>query len=300
MSLWIFASLAAATFQTVRFMLQKVLATARLSAGGATFARFFYSAPVITAILIGYLAATGRALPSLPPAFWAYGMAGGAAQVIATICVVKLFKQRNFAVGVTFAKTEVMLTVLVGLVLLGEGVSPAGFLCIFVGLIGVLLLSDTADLSGPAWRRLVNPAAGLGLASGFLFSISAVAYRGASLQVEVAEPLLRAGVTLSAVTMMQMVGMAIWLRWRDPDEISRVWAARRTAGFIGLFSMAGSFGWFTAFTLQNAAYVKALGQVELILSLLASVLFFREKVSWRELIGMAVLAVSIVALVLVI
>ena len=43
--------------------------------------------------------------------------------------------------------------------------------------------------------------------------------------------------------------------------------------------MAGTMGWFTAFTLQKAAYVYALGQVELILSLAASVLFFRESVT---------------------
>jgi uncharacterized membrane protein len=51
--------------------------------------------------------------------------------------------------------------------------------------------------------------------------------------------------------------------------------------------------------LQTVAYVKALGQVELILSLMASVLFFREKITVRELIGIALLGISIVVLVLV-
>jgi len=47
MSLWIAVTLAAAIFQTLRFMLQKTLSTTRLSAAGATFARFAYSAPII-------------------------------------------------------------------------------------------------------------------------------------------------------------------------------------------------------------------------------------------------------------
>jgi drug/metabolite transporter (DMT)-like permease len=64
--------------------------------------------------------------------------------------------------------------------------------------------------------------------------------------------------------------------------------------------MGGSLCWFIAFTLQNAAYVKALGQVELILSIAASTLFFQEKITAREWGGMAVLAGSIVTLVLVI
>ena len=94
--------------------------------------------------------------------------------------------------------------------------------------------------------------------------------------------------------------MAIWLLIRDRAELRAVWQARRTAGFVGLTSMGGSFCWFLAFSLQNAAYVKALGQVELILSLLASTLFFKEKVTARELGGMALLGLSILMLVLAI
>jgi drug/metabolite transporter (DMT)-like permease len=94
--------------------------------------------------------------------------------------------------------------------------------------------------------------------------------------------------------------MLAWLRLREPGQISAVWAARRVALWIGLTSMGGSLCWFIAFTLQNAAYVKALGQVELILSVAATTLVFRETISAREWAGMAVLALSIVMLVLVI
>lgn len=301
MSLWITATLAAASFQTARFMLQKSLARATLTATGATFARFLYSAPLVVVLLAAYLIATGTDLPGLSWAFWLYGLVGGVSQIVATICVVALFKERNFAVGITFKKTEAIQTVLVGLIVLGEGVSLLGFGCILLGVFGLLLLSDPPDLAGGAlWSRFANRAAGLGLASGVCFAISGVCYRAGSLELAIDAPLLRAGITLAAVTSMQMVIMAVWLYLRQPGEIARVWAARGTAGFVGLTSMAGSFCWFTAFTLQTAAYVKALGQVELILSLLASVLFFREKVTGRELSGMAVLAASILGIVLVI
>ena len=86
---------------------------------------------------------------------------------------------------------------------------------------------------------------------------------------------------------------------REPGEMARVWKARRVAVWIGLTSMGGSFCWFVAFTVQNAAYVKALGQVELILSVAASTLFFHEKISLREWAGISVLVGSIVMLVLV-
>lgn len=300
MSLWIPVTIAAAFFQTLRFMLQKHLSTVALSAAGATFARFLYSAPLIAALLAIYLYLTGQSIPHLGTAFWLFGAAGGGAQVLATVCVVMLFKERNFAVGITFKKTEVIQAVFVGLIVLGEGVSLLGFAAILAGLIGVLLLSDPPGGKGGWLRRIANRSAGLGLLSGVLFAISGVCYRGASLEITSIDPLLRAGVTLSAVTMMQMVGMAIWLAMREAGEITAVWQARRVAGWIGLMSMLGSMCWFTAFTLQTVAYVKALGQIELIFSLLASSLFFKEKVFAREIAGIAVLVISILMLVLAI
>tara|TARA_R110002110_G_scaffold132616_14_gene314427 strand:- start:9097 stop:10014 length:918 start_codon:yes stop_codon:yes gene_type:complete len=298
--LWIIVTLTAAAFQTVRFMLQKHLATDTLSAAGATFSRFLYSVPFIVLLLISYLAAAGKPMPSLEAGFWTYGLFGATAQILATVCVVMLFKQRNFAVGITFKKTEVIQTVLVGWIVLGEGVSPLGFGAIALGIMGLLLLSGGAGAKGFRLRDLGNRAAGLGIASGVLFAISAVSYRGASLSVAEADPVLRAAVTLAAVVVMQTAIMVAWLRWREPGQISAVWAARRVALWIGLTSMGGSLCWFIAFTLQNAAYVKALGQVELILSVAASTLFFRETISGREWAGMAVLVASILMLVLVI
>ncbi|AXI51685.1 MULTISPECIES: DMT family transporter [unclassified Sulfitobacter] len=297
--LWILVTLAAAVFQTGRFMLQKYLATATLSAAGATFSRFLYSAPFILLGLVAYLALSATPLPALGPGFWAHGLVGGTAQILATVCVVLLFKQRNFAVGITFKKTEVILTVLVGWIILGEGVSATGFAAIALGVVGLLLLSGGAEAKGFHLRDLRNRAAGLGIASGALFAVSAVSYRGASLAVQTDLPVLRAGVTLAAVVTMQSLIMAVYLRLREPGQIRDVWRARRVAVWIGLTSMGGSLCWFIAFTLQNAAYVKALGQVELILSVAASTMFFREKISPREAAGMAVLIASILMLVMV-
>jgi drug/metabolite transporter (DMT)-like permease len=300
MSLWISVSIAAATFQTVRFMLQKVLSTVSLSAAGATFARFLYSMPFVLLGLGIYLTVSGRSLPSLSTAFWGFAAVGSLSQILATVCVVALFKQRNFAVGITFKKTEVIQTAIVGLFVLGDRVSLGGLTAILLGLLAVLVLSKTPGGDGPWYRHLTNTAARLGLGSGVLFAFSAVSYRGASLELGDVDPGLRAAVTLAAVVSLQTLSMAIWLYIRDRSQLTAVWATRRVGIWVGLTSMGGSFCWFLAFTLQNAAYVKALGQVELILSLLASVLFFKEKIAVRELLGMALLGASILVLVLTI
>ncbi len=296
---WVYVTIAAAFAQNLRFMLQKQLRSAALSTAGATFARFAFSSPLVWCLILIHARTVGQALPSVPGGFWAYALSGGLAQILATMCVVALFQHRNFAVGITFKKTEVLQTALVGLVVLGEGVSPLAALAVAIGFVGVVLLSDPPE--GGAGRlaaRLFNRASGLGLLSGFLFGISAVGYRGASLSLPTGDVILRAGFTLAIVTTCQTAIMAAWMALREPGEIGRVFRNWRVAGLVGVTSMIGSFCWFTAFTLQNAAYVKALGQVELIFSFVAGLLVFREKTSRREVraIGLIVLSIIVLAL----
>lgn len=297
MALWIPITLAAALFQTLRFMLQRQLSVATLSAGGATLARFLYSAPLAGCLIVAYMTATAQGWPTFPASFWLFGAMGGLAQIIATICVVKLFKARNFAVGITFKNTESIMALLVGWVVLGDAVGPLAMVAVALGVVGVLILSAPPELAHVRPRDMMNRASGLGLAAGVLFAVSGVSYRGASLSLDLADPVARAGLTLAAVTAMQTVALGLWLRWREPGQVAAVWNARRVAIWVGLLSMAGSFCWFLAFTLQNAAFVKAVGQVELIFSALASVLIFREAVTGREWVGMAVLLVSILMLI---
>ncbi|MEM9851305.1 MAG: DMT family transporter [Pseudomonadota bacterium] len=298
MELWVPITIAAAFSQNLRFMLQRHLAATGLSTGGATFARFVFAAPLAAALLAVLLEVWEETLPTAGVRFWAFAIAGGVAQICATMLVVALFSLRSFAVGVVFKKTEVIQTALLGLVVLGERVSATGLLAIAVGVAGVLILSDPPE-GGAGWRRFANRAAIYGLAAGALFGVSAIGYRGASLALD-GHFLLRSVTTLMWVTVFQSVAMALWLGWREPGEVTRVLRNWKVTALVGLTGMIGSLGWFTAFTLQNAAYVKALGQIELVFSFLASWLVFREKTTTRELLGTACVVVSIVLLVLAI
>jgi len=171
MDLWLPVTVAAAFFQTLRFMLQKTLSVSSLSATGATFARFAYSAPLILLGLLTWLWVSGAALPDTTLRFWIFAAVGGVTQILATVCVVLLFRARNFAVGITFKKTEVIQTALVGLLLLGESVSLGGFVAMLIGLAAVLVLSKPPDVSGAWWTHLRSRAVGLGLLSGGFLSL---------------------------------------------------------------------------------------------------------------------------------
>ncbi len=299
MDYWIPITLAAAFAQSLRFMLQKQLKSTRLSTAGTTFARFVYSAPLVAVIAILYANATGQGAPDIPPAFWGYAALGGASQIMGTVCVVALFAHRSFAVGMTFKKTEVLLSALIGFAILGDIISWAGLGAILLGLLGVLLLSD-APLADGAWhKRIMNRATALGLASGLMFGFSGNGYRGASLSLGDGDTFYRAIVTLAFVTALQTITLGAWLLWRERGEVTRVIAAWRTASLVGVMSMIGSICWFTAFTLQTVAYVNALGQIELLFSIAIGAFVFSETITRREWQGLTLLTISILLLVLV-
>ncbi|MEC8039515.1 MAG: EamA family transporter [Pseudomonadota bacterium] len=278
-------------------MLQKSLSMGTLSAGGATLARFLFSAPFVAALALGYLSFSGADWPALGNRFLPFALVGALAQILATWCVVALFQHRNFAVGITFKKTEVVQTALVGFLVLGDRISFGGLMAILIGLLGVLVLSDRPE-GGAGLKRFLNKGAGLGLLSGAFFAVSAVGYRGATLEVGSDDPLMRALISLMVVTASQSVGLGSYLIWREPGEVSRVLASWRSSIWMGLASLGGSLGWFLAFTLQNAAYVFAVGQVEVIFSILISVLVFKEQISRREGAGIALITASVLTLVL--
>ena len=97
---------------------------------------------------------------------------------------------------------------------------------------------------------------------------------------------------------LQSVLMGGYLGARRPGQLSQVAAAWRSALWVGLIGMLASAAWFTAMTLQNAGLVRALGQVELLFAFGASVWFFRESVSARELAGAGLIVLGLVLLVL--
>lgn len=301
MQAWIFITIAAAAAQTVRFMLQKHLKSTQLSTAGSTFARFVYSAPLVVAVVLIYSQISGQELPAMSGRFWAFAVTGGVTQILATMCVVAIFAERSFAIGITFKKTEVVQTAIVGFILLGETLSFYGTLAILLGFIAVVILSDPPGQSDePFLSRIMNRAAGLGLLSGVLFAFSFVGYRGATLSLPSGDVAMRAGFTLAVVTLCQTVAMGLWFALRDRQQVPLVFGAWRIGTLVGVTSMIGSLCWFSAFTLQKAAYVSALGQIELVFSIAASALFFREKITLRELMGIGVLLVSVLLLVLLI
>ncbi len=302
--LWIPITIFAAFCQNLRSAVQKHLKGV-LSDTGATFSRFGYGFPVVFAYVLALHYGAGLAWPEPNLRFVIYGLIGGAAQIAATFLLVWLFSFRDFAVGTTYSKTETVQAALFGLVILGDGVGFAGSIGIFVSLVGVMLLSTAK--SGLAWRKLLlgwtERTALIGVLSGTLFGVAAVTFRAASLSLDTGPDgegpdfLMRAGFTLVCVIPAQSMAMAVWMGWREPGQLRAVLRSWRWASIAGLAGAVSSIGWFTAMTIQNAAYVRALGQIELLFTFAAGVLIFKERSSRLEVTGIFLVTAGILILV---
>jgi drug/metabolite transporter (DMT)-like permease len=282
--LWIPITIAAAFLQNLRSMLQN----------------FIYATPFAVAYVAGLAVAPGFTLPTPHTSFALYTMTGGLAQIVATALLIYLFSFRNFAVGTTYSKTETVQTAIFGLVILGDQLSVAAMVAILVSLSGVVALSSSQ--SSLALGRLLTAwterTALIGLASGTFFGVSAVSYRAAALSLGGEGVLIQAAFTLACVLCFQTLVMGGYLLWREPGQFKQVLAAWPVALWVGVAGMLASVGWFTAMTLQNAAYVRALGQIELVFTFLAAHLFFRESSTRLEVTGILLIIGGILILLL--
>jgi len=81
---------------------------------------------------------------------------------------------------------------------------------------------------------------------------------------------------------------------KEKDQFAAIHKRSRLAWFVGLTSALGSIGWFTAMTYQNPALVKSLGQIEFIFTALLTTLFFKERITAREMIGVVAIIASVI------
>ncbi len=309
MELWVPITIAAAFLQNLRSALQKHLRGGGLSTSGATYVRFAFGVPFAVVYAAALAGLGGGPVPGPNAAFALYCAGGGLAQILGTALLIQAFAHRNFAVGMAYSKTEAVQTAVFGIVILGEPIGLNATIAILISLAGVLALSlartatATADAAHPPPARLLrdllaSPAALLGIASGAGFALAAVSYRAAALSLPSGNVPVRAAFTLVCVITLQTLAMTVYIAWREPGQLAAVWRARRTALWVGLSGMLASAGWFTAMTLQNAALVRALGQIELVFTFAASRYAFRERTTPTELAGIALVIAGILILLL--
>jgi len=296
--LWIPITIVAAFMQNARSALQKHL-TGRLSTLGAAYVRFLYALPFAILYVAALDLIGGKTLPAPNGLFFLYVFLGGVAQIIFTGLLMWLFSFRNFAVGTTFSKTEVVQVAILGLLILGDTLTPLAAVAIAVAAAGVMILSagQTNISAASLIVGLTEKPTLIGLASGAFLGASVVFFRGAALSLGHDGVVMAAAFTLAVALVIQTAIMGLYLAWKEPATLKDVLVHWRWSLAVGIAGVLASICWFTAFTLQNGAYVRAVGQIELIFTFIASVFFFRERTSRAEITGILLVAAGILLLI---
>ena len=301
--LWAVFTVIAAFMQTLRNAMQREL-TATLGTVGATHVRFLFGFPFVLLFLAGVLLATGTPLPRPGWLFWPWAILGAFAQVAATALMLAAMGERSFVITIAYIKTEPIQVAVFGLVFLGDALTLPMMIAIVVATAGVLVMSTKSPRPTlpHKWGRAgwglgaMRPTL-IGLASGGMFALSAIGFRGAILDLALPNYLMAATFTLAVGIAMQAVVLSLYLALRNPPvllAIARAWKPSLSAGLAG--AVASQF-WFLAFALATAASVRTLALIEVLFAQLIARFAFGQHTSPREAIGM-VLVVAGVALLL--
>jgi drug/metabolite transporter (DMT)-like permease len=289
--LWIVFTVTAAFFQTLRNAMQRELTTS-LGTVGATHVRFLFGFPFALLSLIGVLLVTGVPLPRPSLSFWPWVIDGAAAQIAATALMLMAMGQRSFVVTIAYIKTEPIQVAIFGLIFLGDAVTLPMMAAILVATTGVLIMSfKPSGMVGGVKPTLV------GLASGGMFALSAIGYRGAILSLDLPNFVMAATFTLVVGLVMQAVILSLYLWLRQPSAMIAILRAWKPSLFAGLMGALASQFWFLAFAIATAASVRTLALIEVLFAQIVARVMFGQRTTVREAIGMVLVVAGVGLLV---
>jgi drug/metabolite transporter (DMT)-like permease len=289
---WIIFTVLAAFMQAWRNAFQKQLSSS-VDVYGVTLARFIFAWPL--AML--YLVVINQLQPSSAVLhfnlrYWGYVLIAALAQIVATILMVQLFKQKNYAIGVGLAKSEAILAALIGVLCLNEWLSVWGWCGVLLGAIAVFLLSLNQQLADFKCSTL-----GIGLGSGLAFAITSLLVRQASLQLPELPVLHRAAWVLCSVIGLQCLMLLLFLGLFRRQTLYTLTQRWQLVLQVSLCSFLASLGWFSAMSMQSVAIVKTLGQIEVLFSVLISVFYFKERLRQSDYGGLVLIVIAAVMVI---
>jgi drug/metabolite transporter (DMT)-like permease len=287
--IWIAATLIAAGAQTARNAMQRSLTDA-IGVMGATQVRFIFGFPFALLFLAAACLAAARLPPAMTHQAFLWCLIGALSQIAATALMLSAMRQASFAVTTACTKTEPVQAALFGAAVLGDALTPLKLGAVLLATAGVLLMSLKPGVS---LRKAGLGPLMLGIASGGLFGLAAVGFRGAILALPEGVFFLRASTILVWGLGLQALLLGLYLMAADRPALTgsfRVWRPSLLAGFLGAF--ASQF-WFIGFSLTAVANVRTLALVEVFMAQAAARRLFSETMSRREQLGMVMIVAGV-------
>ena len=298
MGIWVWVTIAAAISQSLRTAQQKNLQPI-LGNLGASYIRFSYAIPFAWLWIIFYGWASNQSLPIINPTYIFWVLVAGIMQIIFTVLLITLFSHRSFAASTAFSKTEVILAAVFEAVIIGHFVNVQVGVAILLGVIALFLLSlaKSKMTMGNLGRSLLSKQAILGIGSGAFLGFCTVAFRVATDSLNDGDLIMRASMTGGVSVIIQSIIMGVWMYYYARKELVLSFINWRQSYVVGLFGAITTACWFYAFSANAVAPVRAVGQIELVIALIISILFFKEKPTLKEILAILLLIVSILMVI---
>ncbi|GAM57928.1 permeases of the drug [Vibrio ishigakensis] len=284
---WIVFTFIAAFSQSWRNAFQSQLSKT-LNVSGVTLARFLWASPLALIYLIGLYQWQPADMPTFTSHSWFFLIAASIMQIIATALMVVLFKQKNFAIGAGLAKSEAPVSAFLGVLFFGTSLTLLGWVGVLIGGVAVMLLSCPQGV-----RSISGKTALIGLACSTAFALTSLWIREASLSLSLPFP-HRAAWVLFIVILMQTIMLTTYLAIRDRDTLKQMFANPKLVVMTSIASFIGSFGWFSAMSLQAVPYVKTLGQVEIFFTMLISFFYLKQAIPKKDIFALLLVGVAAV------
>ena len=284
--IWIPITIFAAFSQNLRSIYQKKLQK-NISNISSTYTRFLFGLPFVFIyfLFLYNYSNTTFLVSNINLQFIFYCLIGGISQIIATFLLLKIFMTNNFSVATAYSKTEPIQAAFFGFILLSDPISFIGFIGILIGLIGIMITSiKKVNLS----ISFFNLSVFYGLLSGSLFGLAAVLFRGASHSLFSIDYILTSSFTLLIAIGIQTLILTIYILIKDIKQFYLLYLNWKDSLIVGFFGAFASICWFYDMSVQKVAYVRALGQIELIFTILASIFYFKEKIIKTEILGILI------------
>lgn len=284
--MWISFTLLAAFMQSWRNTFQNQLSK-QVSVTGVTLSRFLFATPIAGGYLVAlYWWNPGTELIHINHEFAGYVIGASLMQILATVMMVKLFKQKNFSTGVGLAKSEALIAAVLGILFFGTSLSMLGWVGVLVGSVAVFILSTQSGLRG------VSPGTFfIGLASGGSFALTSLWVREASITSDL-PVLFRAAWVLLFVLSIQTVLLLAYIVIKESGTLADLFARPKLLFLTGFAGCAGSLGWFTAMSIQAVPYVKTLGQIEIFFTIFLSIFWLKEPAKIKDISGLILIGIS--------
>ncbi len=292
---WIVVTIIAAFFQNLRSSFQKKI-NKEVSTIASTYVRFSFALPLAIILFFVYFKDFSVFMEVIKqPGFLIDVTMASIFQVIFTFVLLYLFKFSNFVVGTSLSKTEVIQVAIFEYLILNEKLSKLGISGIIISTLGVIILS-IKDLK-LFLQNIFSKTTLIGLISGLFLALSIVYFRSAALSLENFNSNFEKVITtLLFGLLIPTIILTIYLLLFEKNEFIKLYNDKYDCMLIGVGGFFASLSWFYAFTLIQASFVRAVGQIELLFSYFSSRYFFKEKVRVTEIIGIIIFVFGVTIL----